>query len=282
MTAWALADKDTPKETKPMGHVPKLRQIDNLVEQTLKKKVAGVGFDWFEPARPWRDRDRFDGRHAGEPCINYFPLATTPALTDFGIGQTDNGGGYARIVQFNDIYGTHELAGPAGPVKNPEGDGPAFLRTSVAPTRSTRSASRFSTTTRPTRTAACAMTARQGILAGRRGLRLPVVGERPATAWIPRRSSARRPTRMRGTCTTAELSPAFLKTSRTRAHSQLHRAVSGGRQGRPMRHFQKAGLPGRGCHRGSQISINVPMADTVIKQTVGDLSKPGADPCSWR
>ena len=118
-----------------MGHVPK-PPIDDLIERTTAKKVAGVGFDWM-------DHDRVPGATvlhsmAGtlNSCINYFPRPTTAALTDFGIGnaQDPRHPGFARIVQFNDIHGRREgwASGPVGPSAanpngRPQGDGPAWL-----------------------------------------------------------------------------------------------------------------------------------------------------------
>lgn len=110
-----------------MGRVPR-PPIDDLIAQTVRNKVAGTGFDWM-------DHDRQPGATvlhsmAGtlNSCINYFPLPTTDALTDFGIGQVNhNNSGYARIVQFNDIHGRRE-GYASGPVRIPEGDGPRWLQ----------------------------------------------------------------------------------------------------------------------------------------------------------
>lgn len=56
----------------------------------------------------------------------YFQQASCPALTDYGIGQTDHGNGYAEIIQWNYIDGFVE-GWASGPVREPEGDGPRWL-----------------------------------------------------------------------------------------------------------------------------------------------------------
>lgn len=56
----------------------------------------------------------------------YFQGARCPALTDYGIGQTDHGAGYAEIIQWTDIFGFVE-PWASGPVVAPEGDGPRWL-----------------------------------------------------------------------------------------------------------------------------------------------------------
>lgn len=132
--AFVEAHASAPGGPPVTGHVPR-PPIDDLIAQTTRNKIDGVGFDRM-------DHDRVPGATvlhsmAGTlgSCINYFPLPTTQALTDFGIGNVAyKGTPYARIVQFNDIHGRLEgwASGPVGPSPSnpngrPQGDGPAWL-----------------------------------------------------------------------------------------------------------------------------------------------------------
>jgi hypothetical protein len=117
-----------------MGHVPR-PPIDDLILQTTRGKVPGVGFDWMNHTRVPGATVLHSMGGTLDSCINYFPLPTTRALTDFGVGQVNwQNSGFARIVQFNDILGRMEgwASGPVGPSTDnpdgrPEGDGPAWL-----------------------------------------------------------------------------------------------------------------------------------------------------------
>jgi hypothetical protein len=103
-----------------MGHVPQPRITKHPIT-----KVVGVGRDPDLQRAP-----KFTVLHSMAGTLkgtdSYFPDPKVPALTDFGIGQVDAGGGFAEIIQWNDPFGT-QIGWASGPVKVPQGDGPACL-----------------------------------------------------------------------------------------------------------------------------------------------------------
>lgn len=124
-----------PHEEKTMGHVPK-PPITDLIAKTMLLKRDGVGFDSMDHNRVPCGTVMHSMGGTLEGTTSHFALASTQALTDYAIGQTEfrPTPGFAEIRQFCDPLGTIEpwASGPIGPSASnpngrPEGDGPAYL-----------------------------------------------------------------------------------------------------------------------------------------------------------
>lgn len=104
-----------------MGHVPK-----PPIEQRLLTKADGAGVTML--AQPRIPRGTVWHSMVGTlmGTDSHFRNPATKALTDFGVGRTDHGGGFARIIQWNDYRG-RQAGWASGPASKPEGDGPAWL-----------------------------------------------------------------------------------------------------------------------------------------------------------
>jgi hypothetical protein len=109
-----------------VGHVPRPPITDHIV--TVPPRRNGVGLT----VNTWDRIPRGTVLHSMGGTLRgtdgYFQQPSCPALTDFGIGQTDHGGGFAQIIQWCDFRGRIE-PWASGPVRVPEGDGPRFLAT---------------------------------------------------------------------------------------------------------------------------------------------------------
>lgn len=109
-----------------MAHVPKPPITDHIV--AVPPRVNGVGLN----VNSWNRIPRGTVLHSMGGTLKgtdgYFDNPDCPALTDFGIGQVDAGGGFAQIIQWCDFRGRIE-PWASGPVRVPEGDGPRFLAT---------------------------------------------------------------------------------------------------------------------------------------------------------
>jgi hypothetical protein len=111
--------------TKVMGHVPQPPITNHIIG--IPPKVNGVGVDRISTKRTPKATVLHSMGGTLSSCDGYFPGPKTEALTDFGVGQTDfNRSGFAQIIQWTDIFG-YLMPWASGPVRNPEGDGPAFL-----------------------------------------------------------------------------------------------------------------------------------------------------------
>jgi hypothetical protein len=104
--------------------VPKPPITDHII--TLPPRVDGVGLN----VNGWNRQPGATVLHSMAGSLKgtdgYFQNPSCGALTDYGIGQTDHGNGYAEIIQWCDIHGRIE-PWASGPVMTPEGDGPRWL-----------------------------------------------------------------------------------------------------------------------------------------------------------
>lgn len=112
------------EEARTMGHVPRPSITNHIV--AMPPRQDGVGLN----VNGWQRIPRGTVLHSMGGTLRgtdgYFQQPSCPALTDFGIGQVDHGGGFAQIIQWCDYRGTIE-PWASGPVRQPEGDGPRFL-----------------------------------------------------------------------------------------------------------------------------------------------------------
>jgi hypothetical protein len=104
--------------------VPKPPITDHII--TLPPRVDGVGLN----VNGWNRQPGATVLHSMAGSLKgtdgYFHNPSCGALTDYGIGQTNHGNGYAEIIQWCDIHGRIE-PWASGPVMTPEGDGPRWL-----------------------------------------------------------------------------------------------------------------------------------------------------------
>jgi hypothetical protein len=102
------------------GHVP--QPPINVRTIGIPPKVDGIGCQRLAANRT----PRFTCVHSMVGTLmgtdGHFNNPGTDALTDFGIGLSDHGGGLAQIIQWNDPFG-NLLPFANGVVKNPDGDG---------------------------------------------------------------------------------------------------------------------------------------------------------------
>lgn len=107
-----------------MAHVPRPKITNHIVQLPPRQDNVGLNVNGYNRKPGATVLHSMVGTLRGTD--GYFQRADCPALTDFGIGQVDVGGGYAEIIQWCDFSGRVE-PWASGPVVKPEGDGPRWL-----------------------------------------------------------------------------------------------------------------------------------------------------------